>query len=504
MLAKYSKRGYQKVDQRVNVCAFLTCAKGDAMDLITEYLAYLSAFMEPYVVVVSAFLTKVLTPINAVVWGPLMLVLLLGTGLYLTIGLRFMTFTDIPRGFRYLWAGRHQAEGAHGELSPFNALMTALSATIGTGNIAGVATAIFLGGPGALFWMWCTAMVGMASKFSEILLAVHFREVTPAGNYVGGAMYYIKKGLGEKWVWLGTCFAIFGAVACFGIGNTVQSNSIAEVMESTFAIPRSATAVVLFVLSGAVLLGGVKRIGNVAGKVVPFMAFFYVGASVVVVFMNITEVPTVFWAVIKDAFTPTAAQGGFAGAAVMKAVQLGVARGVFSNEAGLGSASMAHAAAASVSPMTQATIGMLGTFIDTIVICSMTGFAILITGTWTSGANGSTLTALAFETALPHVGSYVVSISLTLFAFTTILGWCVYGERCIIYLLGDRAQKPFRLLYCLVVPLGALAQLDVVWLLADTFNALMAIPNLTALLLLSPVVFKIVREQRDIAHQQLP
>lgn len=437
-------------------------------------------------------ITGILEAINHVVWGPGMLVLLIGTGLYLTIGLRFLTFRKIHTGFSNLWKGRTSGAGK-GELTPFNALMTALAGTIGTGSIAGVATAIFLGGPGALFWMWCTAMVGMATKFTEVLLAVHFREVTPAGNFVGGAMYFIKNGLGPKWMWLGTLFCLFTIVACFGTGNAVQSNSIAEALAHGFGVPTWITALVLFVLVGCVLLGGLKRIGSVAGRVVPIMACMYILASLLVIVLNISEVPSVFMHVISEAFTPTAAEGGFAGATVMMAIRYGMARGVFSNEAGLGTAPIAHAAAETVSPMNQAMIGMLDTFITTIIVCSMTGFAILVTGEWTSGITGVTLVATAFEKTLPGFGTILVSISLSLFAFTTILGWCVYGERCVIYLFGDKGLIPFRLLYTIMVPIGALAQLDVVWILADTVNALMAIPNLTAVLLLSPVVFKTVR-----------
>lgn len=436
--------------------------------------------------------TGILEAINHVVWGPGMLVLLIGTGLYLTIGLRFLTFRKIHTGFINLWKGRASG-GGKGELTPFNALMTALAGTIGTGSIAGVATAIYLGGPGALFWMWCTAMVGMATKFTEVLLAVHFREVTPAGNFVGGAMYFIKNGLGPKWMWLGTLFCLFTIVACFGTGNAVQSNSIAEALAHGFGVPTWITALVLFVLVGCVLLGGLKRIGNVAGRVVPIMACMYILASLLVIALNISEVPSVFMHVIAEAFTPTAAEGGFAGATVMMAIRYGMARGVFSNEAGLGTAPIAHAAAETVSPMNQAMIGMLDTFITTIIVCSMTGFAILVTGEWTSGITGVTLVATSFEKTLPGFGTILVSVSLSLFAFTTILGWCVYGERCVIYLFGDKGLIPFRLLYTLMVPIGAVAQLDVVWILADTVNALMAIPNLTAVLLLSPVVFKTVR-----------
>ncbi len=430
--------------------------------------------------------------VNGIVWGPIMLVLLLGTGLFLTLGLRFLTFRRIPDGFRKLWQRREKSESKTGELSPFNALMTALAATIGTGNIAGVATAIFLGGPGALFWMWCTAMVGMATKFSEILLAVRYREVTPEGNVVGGPMYYIKNGLGSGWAWLGTAFAIFGAVAGFGIGNMTQTNSIAEAVSATFNVPTWISAVVLLVLVAAVLLGGVKRIGAVAGKVVPTMAFFYIIISLAVVAMRFDQIPHVFSMIIEGAFTPDAAFG----ASIWMTIRFGVARGVFSNEAGMGSAPIAHATATVRNPVNQALIGMLGTFIDTIIVCSMTGFVILSTGVLdpASGVNGAALTTKAFESMLPGFGAIGVTVALALFAFTTILGWCVYSERCIIYLFGDKALMPFRVLFTLVVPLGAMMKLEVVWTLADTFNACMAIPNLIAILLLSPVVFATVKE----------
>ena len=439
-------------------------------------------------------LMQALKAINDVIWGPGMLILLIGTGLYLTVGLRFYTFRNIFSAFSMLWKGRSSSAGDKGELTPFNALMTALAGTIGTGSIVGVATAILSGGPGALFWMWCTAMVGMATKFSEILLAVHYREVTPAGNFVGGAMYFIKNGLGEKWKWLGGLFAIFAAITCFGTGNAVQTNAISGVLWGTFGIPTWITALILFLLIASVLLGGLRRIGSVAGKIVPFMAALYTLASLLIIILHIKEVPAMFLHVIEEAFTPTAAQGGFAGATVMMAVRFGMARGIFANEAGLGSGPIAHATATST-PIRQATIGMLDVFITTMIVCSMTGFAILVTGEWTAlGAQGASLTARAFETALPGAGSSIVAVSLVMFAFTTILGWCVYGERSAIFLFGDRALKPFRVLYTIVVPIGALAQLDLVWILADTFNALMAFPNLIGVLLLSPVVFKTVQE----------
>ncbi len=450
----------------------------------------LFAFFAP----VARAVTDFLAPVNDFVWGPAMLVLLLGTGLYLTVGLRFMSIRDIPKGFRLLWKGRSKLDSVDGELSPFNALMTALAATVGTGNIAGVATAIYMGGPGALFWMWCTALVGMATKFAETVLAVHYREVTPAGHVVGGAMYAIKNGLGKRWVWLGTLFAIFGGLAGFGIGNLTQANSIAQGLNSTFGVPSSVTALVLLFIVGAVLVGGVRRIGYVAGKVVPFMAVFYIIASLCVIVLNIGTIPAVISLVFSEAFTPTAATGGAAGTAIWLAIRYGVARGVFSNEAGLGSAAIAHATATTRNPVTMGLIGMLGTFIDTIIVCSMTGFVILVTGVQTSGLNGAPLTSLAFTTALPGIGAPVVAIALALFAFTTILGWCVYSERCWVYLLGDGALKPFRLIFTLVVPIGAISQLDTVWLVADTLNALMAAPNLIHLLLLSPVLFRLVKD----------
>lgn len=437
---------------------------------------------------------SVLGEINNIVWGPGMLILLVGTGLYLTIGLRLFSFRKIPHGFANLWKGRKSS--GHGEISPFNALMTALAATIGTGNIVGVATAIFIGGPGALFWMWMTALAGMATKFSEILLAVHYREKTPQGNFVGGAMYFIKNGLGEKWKWLGTAFALLTVVACFGIGNLVQCNAISEAMLNTFSIPNWVTGIILFGVMSGVLLGGLKRIGEVAGMVVPIMAAVYIVLALIVLIVYADQIPRVFMWVIMDAFTPTAATGGFAGATVMMAVRMGMARGIFSNEAGLGSAPIAHATAATDDPMNQATLGMLDVFIDTLIVCSMTGFAILVTGMWNNelGYKGAAITINAFEAAMPGIGGLLVSICLLFFAFTTALGWCVYGERCAIYLFGDKALKPFRFLYTIVIPIGCITQLEVVWLLADTFNALMAIPNLVGLLLLSPVIFKLVRE----------
>jgi len=439
-------------------------------------------------------LTNAVNAINGVVWGPLMLVLILGTGLFLQAGLKLLPLRKPGYGFSLLWKGRVPPAGGKGEISPFNALMTSLSATIGTGNIAGVATAIFLGGPGALFWMWCTALVGMATKYAEAVCAVKYREVDELGNHVGGPMYYIKNGLGKKWLWLAPAFAGFGAIAGFGIGNTVQANSVADVLSSSYGIPTWVTGVVLLVLVGAVILGGIKRIAQVAGKLVPFMAIAYLLAGLVVLAINAAEIPAAFGLIFTHAFTPTAATGGFAGAAVWAAIRFGVARGVFSNEAGLGSAPIAHAAAQTKGPVNQGLVAMLGTFIDTLIVCSITGLAIITSGVWTSGETGASLTSAAFEAALPGYGSHIVTISLAIFAFTTMLGWSFYGEKCVEYLFGIRSIMPFRILWCLAAPLGAIANLGFIWLLADTLNALMAIPNLLALILLSPVVFKLTRE----------
>ncbi len=437
-------------------------------------------------------LTTLFKELNTIVWGPAMLVLILGTGIYLMTGLKAMPLNRIGYGFRMLWQGRKGA--GEGDISPFNALMTSLSATIGTGNIAGVATAIFMGGPGALFWMWCTALVGMATKYAEAVLAVRYRETDEAGNHIGGPMFYIKNGLGSRWAWLGTLFAIFGALAGFGIGNTVQANSVADALNSKLGIPHLATGFTMAVLAALVLIGGIRRIATVAGKLVPFMAISYILAGAVVLVLNASAIPEAIALVFKHAFTPIAASGGFAGAAVWAAIRFGVARGIFSNEAGLGSAPIAHAAATTDSPVRQGTVAMLGTFIDTLVICSITGLVIIVTGAWNSGENAASLTSLAFESALPGVGGYVVSFGLVLFAFTTLLGWSFYGEKCIEYLFGMRAITPFRVLWIIAIPIGANSNLDFIWLVADTLNALMALPNLLALLLLSPVVFQLTRD----------
>ncbi|NOQ34269.1 MAG: amino acid carrier protein [Methylococcaceae bacterium] len=431
----------------------------------------------------------ILKEMSSFIWGPITLFFLLGIGVYLTLGLKLFTWRRTVQALVMLWKGRESEK--QGDITPFQALMTALSATVGTGNIAGVATAIFLGGPGAIFWMWITALFGMATKYAEAVLAVEYRETDDEGMYVGGPMYYIKNGLKSHWAWLAWAFALFGTLASFGIGNMVQANSVAAALDSMFQIPVWQTGIVLTCFTAIVILGGIKRIAQVAAKLVPIMAIAYVACGLYVIFSHAAEVPQALLLIVESAFTPTAAVGGFAGAAVLQAIRFGVARGVFSNEAGLGSAPIAHAAAKTNDPVQQGMIAMLGTFIDTLLICTMTALVIILTGAWTSGETGAALSTLAFNTGLPDVGGYVVVFGLVVFAFTTILGWSYYGERCAEFLFGTKVIWPYRLLWLCAIPAGAMGKLSMVWLLADVMNGLMAIPNLIALALLSPVLFKL-------------
>jgi len=439
-------------------------------------------------------LQDLLDKLSGIIWGEYVLIPLLAlVGLYLTLGLKAMPWRLTVKAFSMLWQGRKPDAANEGDISPFQALMTALSATIGTGNIAGVATAIYFGGPGAIFWMWVIALFGMATKYAEAVLAVKYREVDALGNHVGGPMYYIRNGLGENWAWLGMAFALFGMIAAFGIGNMVQSNTVASELYASFQIPPWITGVVMAALTGAVILGGIKRIAKVAEKLVPFMAGAYILGALIIIIINISAVPAAIMLIVEDAFTGTAAEGGFLGATVMMAVRWGFARGIFSNEAGLGSAAIAHAAAKTNNPVRQGMIAMLGTFIDTIIICSMTALVIILTGAWDSGIKGAPMSTLAFNTGFAG-GGYIVTFGLIIFAFTTILGWSYYGERCAEYILGIRAIMPYRLLWVLATLTGALVKLGLVWALADVLNGLMAIPNLIALLLLSPVIFSVTRE----------
>ena len=436
----------------------------------------------------EATLSKLFSIVSNWVWGPPMLVLLVGTGIYLTLRLRGIQITGLIHALYLAFIVRKE-KGAEGDITHFQALMTALAATVGTGNIAGVATAIFSGGPGALFWMWMTGLFGMATKYAEAVLAVRYRVKDKKGEMCGGPMYYLSLGL--KKPWLGTLFAIFAAISAFGIGNMVQSNSVAEAVRVTFHIPNWITGVILAVLTGLVILGGIRSIARVTEHLVPIMIVVYMVSALVVLFLEWDKVPLVFSLVFSKAFTPTAALGGFAGATIKEAIRFGVARGVFSNESGLGSSPIAAAAAQTTTPTAQALVSMTQTFIDTIIVCSMTGFVILVTGAWTSGATGSELTAKAFSAALPgNLGNLVVTVGLILFAYSTVLSWSYYGEKSIEYLLGEASVIPYRLIFTLFVFIGAFTQLELVWSFADIMNGLMALPNLIGLLALAGVVIE--------------
>lgn len=437
---------------------------------------------------------NILNTLGDFIWGPVMLTLLLGTGIYLTAGLRLLPWRKIGRGFALMLKGQPaDKQTGEGEITPFQALTVAMAGQIGTGNIAGVATAIYFGGPGAIFWMWITALFGMATQYCEAVLAVRFRHVSEEGRYVGGPMYYIRYGLARRWHWLGGLFALFATVAAFGIGNTVQANSVAHAFKENLDLPPEATGLVLAGLIFMVIIGGVKRIGEWAERLVPIMAVVYVLGALVILVMNAAEVPRAIMAIFDLAFTGEAAAGGAVGASIWLAIRWGVARGVFSNEAGLGSTPIAHAAARTTSPVRQGLVAMLGTFFDTIVVCTMTALVILVTGALASGKNGAALSTLAFSEGLPAAGGLVVAFGLVVFAFTTLLAWSYYGERCIEFLFGPRAIGPYRIVWVVMIYVGAVGQLEFVWLFADVMNGFMAIPNLIALLLLSPVVFALSR-----------
>lgn len=423
--------------------------------------------------------------VGAFAWGPPMLILLVGTGFWLTISLRGLQFTKLGHAL-YLALIKRKEEGDEpGDITHFQALMTALSATVGTGNIAGVATAIAIGGPGALFWMWITGLVGMATKYAEAVLAVKYRVVDENGEMSGGPMYYISKGLNLPW--LGAIFAIFAAIAAFGIGNMVQSNSVADAVEATFQIPTWVTGLVLMGCTAAVVLGGIKSIGRVTSVLVPIMIFFYMAAALYIIGTHIAEVPSALVFIVKQAFNPTAAVGGFAGATIMLGIRMGVARGVFSNESGLGSAPIAAAAAQTKHPVTQALVSMTQTFIDTLVVCTMTGLVLILTGAWSNGETGAELTTIAFQTGMPG-GALIVTIGIVLFAYSTMLGWCYYGEKSIEYLFGVKSILPYRLVFIVLIGVGAIAKLSLVWNISDTLNGLMAVPNLIGLIMLTPVI----------------
>lgn len=429
---------------------------------------------------------EILTQINTFVWGPPLLLLLVGTGMYLTFRLHLLQVFNLPSALKLIFCAKSDG---HGDVSSFRALCTALAATVGTGNIVGVATAIKAGGPGALFWMWLAAFFGMATKYSECLLAVKYRSVDANGNIAGGPMYYIEKGLGEKYRPLAIMFALFGILcAYFGIGTFAQVNSIVEITHISAGIPIIYTGIALTVLVAAVTIGGLRSIANVASKVVPTMALLYFLTTVGILICFADQVPNAIKMVIDSAFNETAAQGGFLGASVMLAMRSGVARGVFSNESGLGSAPIVAAAAKTKWAAEQGLVSMTGTFIDTIVVCTLTGLTLIVTGVWCGPLNGAAMTECAYNMAFPGFGSMLLLVALVLFAFTTILGWNYYGERCTEYLFGVKAIMPYRIIFIMLIASGPFMKLEEIWVLADIVNGLMAIPNLIALLALSGVV----------------
>ena len=429
---------------------------------------------------------EILNEIDAFVWGPPLLVLLVGTGILLTFRLKLLQVFKLPQALGLIFSAKNDGSG---DVNSFKALCTALAATVGTGNIVGVATAIKAGGPGALFWMWMAAFFGMATKYSECLLAVKYRTVDANGNISGGPMYYIENGLGKKYKPLAVMFAIFGVMcAYFGIGTFAQVNSIVEITQISAGIPVVYTGIALTVVVAAVTIGGLKSIATVAAKVVPAMALLYFLTTVGIMIVFADQVPAAIATVLNSAFTPTAAQGGFLGATVMLAMRSGVARGVFSNESGLGSAPIVAAAAKTKWAAEQGLISMTGTFIDTIIICTLTGLSLVVSGVWCGPLNGAAMTESAFTMAFPAFGSMLLLVGLVLFAFTTILGWNYYGERCVEYLMGVKAILPYRIIFICLIACGPFLKLEEIWVLADIVNGLMAIPNLIALIALSGVV----------------
>ena len=431
-------------------------------------------------------INTILNEIDSLLWGPPLIVLLLGTGIYLTLRLNLMQVFRLPLALSLIFRAKNHGEG---DVSSFKALCVALAATVGTGNIVGVATAVKLGGPGAVFWMWVAAFFGMATKYAEGLLAVKYRTTDEKGEIAGGPMFYIRHGMGEKWAPMAAFFA--GAcilVAFFGIGTFPQVNAIVDSMHIAFGVPREVSDGIVTLLVAAITIGGLQSISRVASKIVPFMAVVYVVVSLGLIVMNLSAVPDAIALIIKSAFSGEAAVGGFAGSTLMMAMQKGIARGIFSNESGLGSAPIVAAAAKTKWPAEQGLISMTGTFIDTIIICSMTGLALVLTGVWQGNSAGAMMTTDAFATTYGQPGVAILTVSLVLFAFTTILGWNYYGERASIYLFGTKGIMPYRLLFIVLVASGAFLKLDAIWTLADIVNGLMAIPNLIALCALSGVI----------------
>jgi alanine or glycine:cation symporter, AGCS family len=430
------------------------------------------------------------------IWS-FMIPVLFGVGLLLTIRIGFLQFRKLGVAVRITLSKRSRSKSVReGDITPFAALSTALAATLGNGNIAGVATAIFAGGPGAIFWMWVCGLLGMATKYSEAMLGVKYRQKHPDGTIAGGPMYYIRAGLKDSTISkvLASMFAVCGAIAAFGIGNMVQSNQMSHVVEAEFGIPSFVTGIIITILAGLVILGGIKRIGAVASRLVPGMVLIYFAFGAVVLITNITEIPRAFLLIFEHAFSPVSAAGGFLGASIKQAIQLGARRGIFSNEAGLGSAPIAHAAAQTPGPIYQGLIGVAEVFIDTLVVCTFTALIILTTGVWTSGLDGTAMTASAFSHGIPILGGAIVALASLLFGFSTLIGWSYYGEQCLKYLFGVRITLAYRTLFTLLILVGALVSLDLVFAFADVANAFMAFPNLVGLLLLSGIVARVTKE----------
>jgi AGCS family alanine or glycine:cation symporter len=438
-------------------------------------------------------LQRLNSTINGYVWGWPMIVLLIGTGLLLTVLTGAIQVRRLGFALREVLGKITHRGAGKGDVSPFQAVATALASTVGVGNIAGVATAIAIGGPGAMFWLWVSGFFGMATKYAEVVVALHYRETDSAGTMRGGAMYTLKKGLG--WPWLGAIFALLTSLAAFGIGNMVQANSVADALKTTLSVPTWATGIVLVVLTALVILGGIKSIARVTQWFVPFMAVVYLGAALVVLVLCANKLPQAFKLILEGAFSGTAAVGGFAGSTMMAALRYGIARGLFSNEAGLGSAPMVHSAAETDHPVRQGMYGIFEVFVDTILICTVTGLVILMTGIWSSGLTGAALSVKAFEAGLPGTwGDIMVTAGLVLFAYSTLIGWSYYGETGIVYLLGAKAALPYRILWLVFVYFGATGSLHLVWDIADTLNGLMAIPNLIGLLASIPLLLRLQRE----------
>ena len=432
-----------------------------------------------------------LEKVDSYVWGPFLIIFLLFTGIFLTIRYRFIQIRKFGHGVGLI-SGRYEDPKDEGEITHFQALSAALSATIGTGNIAGVATAIVSGGPGAVFWMWVTGALGMVNKYNSALLGLNFRRLHTDGTASGGPMYYLERGMKTKF--LGLLFAFFGAIASFGIGDMVQANSVAKPLEEHLGIPSLVTGLIAAIFVGLVIIGGIKRIGKVASKIVPFMCVVYILGALIILFTHFEKLPYAFSLIIKHAFSPTSAVGGFLGATVAQTIRFGVARGLFSNEAGLGSASIAHSAAKTKEPVREGLVAMLGPFVDTLVICSMTALVIISTGAWTSGLTSSPLSAHAFDLGLPGIGKWIVTFGLVFFAFSTMLTWSYYGDRCSEYILGPKAVMPYRWLFVFCIPVGAVVKIDLVWLMTDIMNGFMAFPNLIGILGLSGFVARMTKD----------